>query len=94
MQWRVLQKLRTAPFDPGVRSVAQPRMEFLNEAAFPETGFADDEHQLPIALPGAAPAPHQRANFFVTPNQWCEMSLTSAASAPTGSHMLEQRHRL
>src|SRR5262249_35471643 len=31
MQRRVLQKLRAARFDPGVRSVAQPRMEFLNE---------------------------------------------------------------
>ena len=34
VQRRVLQKLRTAPFDPGVRRVAQPGMKFLDQAGF------------------------------------------------------------
>jgi hypothetical protein len=36
MQRRVLQKLRAAPFDPGVRGVAQPTMKFFNQARFAE----------------------------------------------------------
>jgi hypothetical protein len=34
MQRRVLQKLRAAPFDPGVRRVGEPHMKFLDQAGF------------------------------------------------------------
>jgi hypothetical protein len=59
MQRRVLQKLRAAPFGPGVWSVAQPRMEFFNEPRLADPRFADDQHQLAVALPRAIPASHQ-----------------------------------
>ena len=38
MQRRVLQKLRAAPFDPGVRRVAQPGMKFFDQARLPSPG--------------------------------------------------------
>jgi len=62
MQRRVLQELRTAPFDPGVWHLAQPGMQFLNQARFTEPRLADDEYQLPFALPRLLPA----GDFFLT----------------------------
>ena len=55
VQRRVLQKLRAAPFDPGVRHLAQPGMKFLDQARFTQPRLADD--QSPIARHPAAPAP-------------------------------------
>ena len=42
VQRRVLQKLRAAPFDPGVRSVAQPGMELFNEPRLADPRLADN----------------------------------------------------
>src|SRR6516164_8543652 len=75
MQRRVLQKLRAAPFDPGVRSVAQPRMEFLNEPRLADPRLADDQHQLAVALPRALPAPRQHGDFLIATHQRREMTL-------------------
>jgi hypothetical protein len=58
MQRRILQKLRAIPFCPSVRHLAQPRMEFLNEPRLADSRFADDQHQLALALPRPLPAPH------------------------------------
>ena len=69
-------------------------MKFLNEAAFPETGLAYDQHQLPIALPRPLPPPHQHGDFFFAADERSEIALSRAASATTGSNKLEQRHRL
>ena len=55
MQRRVLQKLRTTPFDPGVRRVAQPSMKFLDQAGF--TQIPARPRSAPIARRPAAPAP-------------------------------------
>src|SRR4029077_7924065 len=94
MQRRVLQKLRTTPFDPGMWRLAQPGMKFLNQARFAETGLAYDQHQLPVALPRPLPAPHQHGDFFLTADKRSEMALSRAASATAGSYKLEQRYRL
>ena len=56
MQRRVLQKLRGAPFDPGVRRLCQPRMELLDEPRLAEAGLADDQHELAFARASALPA--------------------------------------
>src|SRR6516164_9390385 len=81
MQRRVLQKLRATPFDPGVRGIAQPRMEFLNEPRLADPRLADDEHQLAVALPRSLPAPHQHGDFLVATHQRRQMALPCAASA-------------
>ena len=94
MQRRVLQKLRAAPFDPGVRSVAQPGMKFLDQARLAEPRLADDQHQLPVALPRPLPAPHQHGDFLVATHERREMALPRAASAAARPHEPEQRHRL
>ena len=63
VQRRVLQKLRAAPFDPGVRRLGEPGMKFLDQARFAQARLADDQHQLAVALPRPLPAPHQHRRF-------------------------------
>src|SRR5262249_32966831 len=94
MQWRVLQELRAAPFDPGVRDLAQPGMKLLDQPRLPQPRLADDQHQVPVALPAPLPAPPPPGGFFLAADKRSEMALSRAASAPTGSYKLEQRHRL
>ena len=62
MQRRVLQKLRSAPLDPGMRRLSQLRMELLDEPRLAEAGFADDQYKLSLA---SAHASQRRAS---TPN--------------------------
>ena len=69
-------------------------MKFLDQARFTEPGLADDQHQLPVALPRPLPAPHQHGDFLVTADERREMALARAASATAGSYKSEQRHRL
>jgi hypothetical protein len=40
------------------------------------------------------PAPHQHGDFFFTTDQWREMALPCAASAPTRPHEPEKCHWL
>src|SRR6516165_10562368 len=94
MQRRVLQKLRAAPFDPGVRSVAQPRMEFLNEPRLADARLADDHDQLAIALSRPLPTPHQHGEFFFASDKRREIALARAASATARPYELEKHHRL
>ena len=94
VQRRVLQELRAAPFDPGVRRLAQPGVKFLDQARFAQAGLADDQHQLPVALPRPLPAPHQHGDFLVAADERREMALPRAASAAARPHEPEQRHRL
>ena len=94
MQRRVLQKLRAAPFDPGVRRVGEPGMKFLDQARFAQARLADDQHQLAVALPRPLPAPHQHRDFLVAADQRREIALRRAASAAARAHQPEQRHRL
>ena len=94
VQRRVLQKLRTTPFDPGMRRVAQPRLKFLDQPRLAQARLANDQHQLPVALPRPLPAPHQHGDFLVATDQRREMALPRAASATARPHEPEQRHRL
>ena len=42
VQRRVLQKLRGAPFDPGMRTFREPRVDLFDEPGLAETRFAND----------------------------------------------------
>jgi len=94
MQRRVLQKLRAAPFDPGVRHFAQPRMKLLDQARLAEPRLANDLHQLAVALTRPLPAPHQHCDFLVAADQRREIARPRAASAAARPHQPEQSHRL
>ena len=60
MQRRVLQELRGAPFDPGVRRLREPRVELLDQPRLAEAGFADDQHELAFASRARVPAARQQ----------------------------------
>jgi hypothetical protein len=60
MQRRVLQELRGAPFNPGMRRLREPRMELLDESRLPEAGLAYDQHELALAHASALPAARQQ----------------------------------
>src|SRR6516164_2032313 len=94
MQRRVLQKLRTAPFDPGMWRVAQPRMEFLNEPRLADPRLADDQYQLAVALPRPLPSPRQHRDFLIATHQRREMTSPPAPSAAARPHEPEKRYRL
>ena len=94
VQRRVLQELRTAPFDPGMRGVAQPRLEFLHQPRLAQARLANDQHQLPVAPPRTLPAPQQHGELLVTTDQRRETALPRAASDTARPHQAEQGHRL
>src|SRR5580704_12330471 len=56
MKRRVLQELRGAPFNPGVRRVREPHMELLDETRLAEAGLTHDQHELAFACASALPA--------------------------------------
>ena len=66
MQRRVLQELRGAPLDPGVRRLCEPRVELLDQSRFAEPRFAHDQHELTFAGPSAFPAARQQDQFLIT----------------------------
>src|SRR6476661_9907011 len=65
-----------------------------DQPRFTQSRFAHDQHQLPIAVPRAFPAPHQHGDFLVTADERREMALTGAASATARPNEPEERHRL
>ena len=93
MQRRVLQELRTTPFDPGMWCLAKPGMEFLDQARLAQPRLANDEHQLPIAAPSALPAPHEYRYFLIATDKRRQMPLPRAAAATAGPHQPEQLYR-
>src|SRR5262249_26575736 len=93
MQRRVLQELRTTPFDPGMRRFAKPGMKFLDQARLAQPWLAHDEYQLPVAVPSARPAPHEYRYFLITPDKWRQMALPRSAAASAGPHQPEQLYR-
>src|SRR5271157_2165300 len=65
MQRRILQELRGAPFDPGVRRLREPRMELLDETRLAKAGLAYDQHELALAYASALPAARQQDQFLL-----------------------------
>src|SRR5262249_50645227 len=95
VQRRVLQELRTSPFDPTMRRhLEQPGVKFLDQAGFTDARFADDQHQLPFALLRPLPAPIQHGDFFFAPDERREVPLPRAAPAAARPYKPEQRYRL
>ncbi len=53
VQRRILQQLRRRKFGPGVRHLAEPGVELLDEPRLADAGLADDLHELALAGEGA-----------------------------------------
>jgi hypothetical protein len=94
MQWRVLQQLGAAPLDPRVRYFVQSGMKFIDQPRLAEAGFADNQHQLTVALSCALPAPHQHDDLVVATDQRCQMALADAPAAPARPNDAVQSQRL
>src|SRR5262249_4163324 len=74
------QELRAAPFEPGVRGITQPTMKFFNQTRLAEARLADDQHELPVALPRPLPAPHQHRHFLLATDERRTLTHAGAAS--------------
>src|SRR5215471_14008005 len=77
-----------------MRRLAQPGMKFLDQARFTYSGLANNQHQLPLALPRPLPAPHQHGDFLVPTHKGREAALPGATPTTARSYKSEQRYRL
>src|SRR6516165_725210 len=68
-------------------------MKFRNQTRFTQSRFADDQHQLTLALPSPLPAPHQHGDFLVAAHKRRQMTLPSTAAAAARPNQPEQPHR-
>ena len=56
MEWRVLQELRGAPFNPGMRRRREPRMELLEESGLTPARVRRRAARAGLRPPGRAPS--------------------------------------
>src|ERR1700722_3071104 len=98
MEWRVLQELRGAPFNPGMRRFRESRMELLDETRLAEAGLAYDQHELALAYASALPAPRQQDQFLLAADKrrYRPRAIRSApsASANDAEELDRLRHAL
>jgi hypothetical protein len=66
-------------------------MKFFDQAGFTEPRFAQDERQLPVALPCPLPTAHQHCDFLFTTDERRQMALRRAASTSARTNHPEQR---
>ena len=69
MQRRILQQLRRRPLDPGVQGLAQAAVKLLHQPGFARAGLASDQRELALALVRALPAPGEKIEFLLTPDE-------------------------
>jgi hypothetical protein len=85
MQRRILQQLRGAPFDPGMRRLRQARMELLDEPRLAEAGLAYDQYELAFACSRPVPAAHQEAQFLLTADKGRDRASAAPSTAAAGA---------
>src|ERR1700722_14222208 len=86
MEWRVLQELRGAPFNPGMRRLREPRMELLDETRLAEAGLAYDQHELAFAYASALPAAREQPEFFLAADERRERPPAASSAAAAGAN--------
>ncbi len=69
MQRRILQQLRRRPLDPGVQGLAQAAVKLHHQPGFAQAGLASDQRELALALVRALPAPGEKIEFLLTPDE-------------------------
>ena len=94
VQRRVLQKLRGAPFDPGMRSFREPRVELLDEPRLAETRFANDLDELALARSGALPTPRKQAQFLFAADERRQGSRAASPPAAARADDAKELNRL
>jgi hypothetical protein len=69
MQRSILQQLRRRPLDPGVRRLAKTVVKFRHQPRFAQARLAHDERKLAFALARAFPAPAEKIELFLAPDE-------------------------
>ena len=77
-----------------MRRVDQSRAKFLDQARLAEARFADNLHELALALPRALPAPQQHRDFLLAPDQRRQRALPGAPPAAARAHDAVEHRRL
>jgi hypothetical protein len=85
MHRRVLEQLRCAPFDPGVRRFREMCMELLNEPRFSKSRLADDQHKLTFARPSTLPAARKHAQFLLATDKGRDRASAAPSTAAAGA---------
>jgi hypothetical protein len=82
----VLQELRAAPFDPGMRHVHQLRVKLVDQARLAKARLSEYQHELTVAMPRSLPTSHQDGHFFGAANEGSKLALPSTAATATGAN--------
>ena len=69
MQRRILQQLRRRPLDPGVRRLAEAAVKLLHQPRLAQARLADDQRELALAFTRAIPAPGEKIELLLTPDE-------------------------
>ena len=69
MQRRVLQQLRRRPLDPGVRRLTETAVKLLHQPRLAQAWLADDQRKLALAFARALPAPGEKIELLLTPDE-------------------------
>ena len=89
-----LQKLRGAPFDPGMRTFREPRVELLDEPRLTEGQFANDLDELALTpRSGALPTPRKQAQFLFAADERRQGSRAASPPAAASRGRREELNR-
>ena len=94
MKRRILQELRRAPLDPGVRRIGEAGAEFLDQARLAEARLADDHDELALAPARAVPAPEQHRHLVLAADERRQRPLRRRAGRRRSRARCEERRRL
>ena len=64
MEGRVLEELRGAPFDPGMRRLSEPGTKLIDEPRLADAGFTDDLDELTLARASPLPAAREQVQLL------------------------------
>ena len=93
MQRRILQQLRRRPLDPGVRRLAEAAVKLLHQPRLAQAGLADDQRELALAFARALPAPGEKIELLLAPDERRQSARPAAPAAAARAHDAIERHR-
>ena len=94
MERRVLQQLRGAPFDPGVRRFCELRVKLLDQPRLAEPWFAYNEHELAFARASTIPAACEQAQFLLAADKGRQRPCAAPSAATARSNDAKKLDRL
>jgi hypothetical protein len=93
MQRRVLQQLRRRPFGPGVGRLAKAGVKLLHQPRLAQAGLADDQRELAFAFVRALPAPGEKIELLLTPDERRQRPRAAAPATAACANDAIERHR-